>query len=151
MGLVIILVFAGAFEVAHDGYGSLEVSVSELESSFALIFPGLRESFFERCRIVCPLCFLSCFQECEAIAFGFLVALPLGVGFARYLRTFYPKWLLGHMLVNFIISGPLIFAGFALGVQTTTMSGLPHFHDPHQVRPFRSLDCRSALADDRDL
>ena len=99
---------------------------------------------------------LSAFEEkgrahAHIAFFGFLVALPLGVGFARYLRTFYPKWLLGHMLVNFIISGPLIFAGFALGVQTTTMSGLPHFHDPHQVRPSKSLDCRSALADDRGL
>ena len=107
MGLVIILFLAGAFEVAHDGYGSLEVSVSELESSFALIFPGLRESFFERCRIVCPLCFLSCFQECEAIAFGFLVAsscLARGIGcrvcvrcyldpFSTSCRVSVPTWL----------------------------------------------------------
>lgn len=65
--------------------------------------------------------------------FGFLVALPLGVGFARYLRTFFGKWLWGHMIVNFIVSGPLIIAGFVLGYQTTTMSGRPHFNDPHQV------------------
>ncbi|KZV62377.1 hypothetical protein PENSPDRAFT_758768 [Peniophora sp. CONT] len=64
--------------------------------------------------------------------FGFLVALPLGVGFARYLRTFFGKWLWGHMIVNFIVSGPLIIAGFVLGYQTTTMSGRPHFQDPHQ-------------------
>lgn len=66
--------------------------------------------------------------------FGFFVALPIGVGIARYLRTFFGGWLYAHMFINFIVSGPLIFAGFALGHQTTTMSGLPHYQDSHQVR-----------------
>jgi len=64
--------------------------------------------------------------------FGFFFALPLGMISARYLRTFTGRWLLPHMIINFVIAAPLIFAGFALGHQTTTMSGLPHYKDPHQ-------------------
>jgi hypothetical protein len=43
------------------------------------------------------------------------------------------SWFWPHAIVNFLLTGPLIFAAFALGYQTTTASGLPHFTDPHQV------------------
>ncbi|KAJ7928374.1 hypothetical protein B0H13DRAFT_2229059 [Mycena leptocephala] len=65
--------------------------------------------------------------------FAYLVGLPLGIGIARYLRTFTNAWFWPHAIVNFLLTGPLIFAAFALGYQTTTASGLPHFTDPHQV------------------
>ncbi|KAJ7500094.1 hypothetical protein FB451DRAFT_50057 [Mycena latifolia] len=64
--------------------------------------------------------------------FAYLVGLPLGIGIARYLRTFTSAWFWPHAIVNFLLTGPLIFAAFALGYQTTTASGLPHFTDPHQ-------------------
>ncbi|KAJ7041479.1 hypothetical protein C8F04DRAFT_1300837 [Mycena alexandri] len=64
--------------------------------------------------------------------FGYLVALPLGIFIPRYLRTFFRGWFWPHAIMNFFITGPLIFTGFALGYQTTTTSGFPHFTDPHQ-------------------
>ncbi|KAH9925866.1 uncharacterized protein BXZ73DRAFT_91003 [Epithele typhae] len=64
--------------------------------------------------------------------FAYLVGLPLGVCLARYLRTFMHGWLLPHALVNGLFVGPLVIAGYALGFQTTTAAGLPHFTDPHQ-------------------
>jgi len=64
--------------------------------------------------------------------FGFLVALPLGILIPRYLRTFTKHWFWPHAIMNFLITGPLIFYAFALGYQTTTMAGTPHFSDPHQ-------------------
>ncbi|KAJ7624852.1 hypothetical protein FB45DRAFT_924365 [Roridomyces roridus] len=64
--------------------------------------------------------------------FAFLVALPLGIGFARYLRTFTSSWFWPHAIVNFFMTGPLVFTAFALGYQTTTAAGTPHFTDPHQ-------------------
>ncbi|KAJ7773968.1 hypothetical protein B0H16DRAFT_1304278 [Mycena metata] len=64
--------------------------------------------------------------------FGYLIALPLGIFIPRYLRTFFRGWFWPHAIMNFFVTGPLIFTGFALGYQTTTTSGLPHFTDPHQ-------------------
>ncbi|KAJ7354126.1 hypothetical protein DFH08DRAFT_922797 [Mycena albidolilacea] len=64
--------------------------------------------------------------------FAYLVGLPLGICIARYLRTFTSAWFWPHAVVNFLLTGPLIFAAFALGYQTTAASGLPHFTDPHQ-------------------
>ncbi|KAI0029041.1 hypothetical protein K488DRAFT_57276 [Vararia minispora EC-137] len=64
--------------------------------------------------------------------FAFFVGLPLGAGAARYLRTFTNGWVLPHMLINGLVVGPLVIAAFTLGYQTTTMSGVPHFSDPHQ-------------------
>ncbi|KAJ7796232.1 hypothetical protein B0H14DRAFT_2916023 [Mycena olivaceomarginata] len=54
--------------------------------------------------------------------FAYLVGLPLGIGIARYLRTFISSWFWLHAIVNFLLTGPLIFAAFALGYQTTTAS-----------------------------
>ncbi|KAJ6476893.1 hypothetical protein C8R45DRAFT_873205 [Mycena sanguinolenta] len=64
--------------------------------------------------------------------FAYLLGLPLGILTARYLRTFTNSWFWPHAIVNFLVTGPLIFAAFALGYQTTNMSGTPHFSDPHQ-------------------
>ncbi|KAJ7151959.1 hypothetical protein C8R46DRAFT_1121630 [Mycena filopes] len=66
--------------------------------------------------------------------FAYLVALPLGIVIPRYLRTFIrgPHWFWPHAIMNFFVTAPLILTGFALGYQTTTTSGLPHFTDPHQ-------------------
>ncbi|KAJ6612558.1 hypothetical protein B0H10DRAFT_2052118 [Mycena sp. CBHHK59/15] len=64
--------------------------------------------------------------------FAFLVALPLGIYSARYLRTFTNGWLYPHALINFVVTGPLVFYAFVLGYQTTTAAGTPHFSDPHQ-------------------
>ncbi|KAJ7429024.1 hypothetical protein B0H11DRAFT_2151375 [Mycena galericulata] len=64
--------------------------------------------------------------------FAFLVALPLGVLIPRYLRTFTSAWFWPHAAMNLLVTGPLVFTAFALGYQTTTASGLPHFRDPHQ-------------------
>ncbi|KAJ7866056.1 hypothetical protein B0H14DRAFT_2573603 [Mycena olivaceomarginata] len=71
--------------------------------------------------------------------FAYLVALPLGIFIARYLRTFTNSsrtgrrsWFWPHAIVNFVITGPLVFTGFALGYQTTSMGGELHFVDPHQ-------------------
>ncbi|TFY80455.1 hypothetical protein EWM64_g3556 [Hericium alpestre] len=66
------------------------------------------------------------------LSVGFLIFVPLGVLVARYARTFTNKWWFGHWIINFIISSPLIFAGWALGHQATNMSGLGHFNDTHK-------------------
>ncbi|KAI0311023.1 hypothetical protein OF83DRAFT_1069520 [Amylostereum chailletii] len=64
--------------------------------------------------------------------FAFMVALPLGIGAARYLRTFTDSWFWPHFIVNFFVTGPLVFTAFALGYQTTQAGFTPHFSDPHQ-------------------
>ncbi|KAJ7637363.1 hypothetical protein DFH06DRAFT_655159 [Mycena polygramma] len=64
--------------------------------------------------------------------FAFLVALPLGIFIPRYLRTFTNSWFWPHAIMNFLVTGPLVFTAFALGYQTTNMNGMPHFVDPHQ-------------------
>ncbi|KAJ6499792.1 hypothetical protein DFH09DRAFT_328824 [Mycena vulgaris] len=64
--------------------------------------------------------------------FAYLVALPLGIFIPRYLRTFTSSWFWPHAIMNFLVTGPLIFTGFALGYQTTTTTTMPHFTDPHQ-------------------
>jgi len=50
---------------------------------------------------------------------GFLVLLPIGVLVGRYLRTFDRRWFWVHWVMQFLISGPVILSGWALGYQTT--------------------------------
>ncbi|EIN04623.1 hypothetical protein PUNSTDRAFT_75977 [Punctularia strigosozonata HHB-11173 SS5] len=50
---------------------------------------------------------------------GFLILLPLGVLLARYARTFTSRWWWAHGLIQFVVSGPVILAGWAYGYQTT--------------------------------
>jgi len=63
---------------------------------------------------------------------GFLILLPLGALVPRYTRTLRYKWFHAHWPIQFLIAGPIIFAGCALGHQTTSMLETGHFQDPHQ-------------------
>lgn len=63
---------------------------------------------------------------------GFLLLLPAGALVARYLRTFTPTWFKSHWIVQFLISGPTILAGFALGVGSVSSAGASHFTDSHK-------------------
>ncbi|KAK7447734.1 hypothetical protein VKT23_013990 [Stygiomarasmius scandens] len=62
---------------------------------------------------------------------GFLILLPLGIVFARYLRTFTNKWWAGHAVIQLVISVPVISAGWHYGWRVAQMAGLGHFIDPH--------------------
>ncbi|KAI0051372.1 hypothetical protein FA95DRAFT_323564 [Auriscalpium vulgare] len=67
------------------------------------------------------------------VSVGFLILVPLGTLTARYARTFTNRWWFGHWIINFVISGPVIFAGWALGHQTTSESFTGgHYSDPHK-------------------
>ncbi|KAJ7185879.1 hypothetical protein C8R46DRAFT_1061958 [Mycena filopes] len=63
---------------------------------------------------------------------GFLVLLPLGALLPRYARTFTNRWFWGHAIMQLVISGPVIFAGWALGSRTAHKLHLDGLHDPHQ-------------------
>ncbi|KAG8897551.1 hypothetical protein FRB99_008069, partial [Tulasnella sp. 403] len=68
------------------------------------------------------------------MSIGFLVLLPLGVFIARFSRTIpflQRKWFTAHWVVQFIVSGPIIFAGWALGYQHVQRTGGGHFQDSH--------------------
>lgn len=65
---------------------------------------------------------------------GFLVILPIGALTARYSRTFTTKWLLPHWIIQFVIAGPIIFAGWSLGYKSAeVLQPVPptHFIDTH--------------------
>ncbi|OCH92751.1 hypothetical protein OBBRIDRAFT_410087 [Obba rivulosa] len=66
------------------------------------------------------------------MTFGFLVCLPLGVLVARYFRTFTRRWWFGHTLIQFLVSGPIIIAGFVFGHQSTSRLLTGHWDDPHK-------------------
>lgn len=83
---------------------------------------------------------------------GFLILLPIGALVPRYTRTlrykwvpYHPtnkfwnltfttssRWFHAHWPIQFLIAGPVIFAGCALGHQTTSLLGDLHYNDPHQ-------------------
>jgi len=63
---------------------------------------------------------------------GFLILLPIGVLVARYARTFTPAWFPVHFVVQLFLSGPVIFAGWYYGWDTTRTLEQGHFLDPHQ-------------------
>lgn len=50
---------------------------------------------------------------------GFLILLPLGVLIPRYARTFTNKWFYGHVGFQLFLAGPIIIAGFGVGVHAT--------------------------------
>ncbi|EIN04632.1 hypothetical protein PUNSTDRAFT_138284 [Punctularia strigosozonata HHB-11173 SS5] len=64
---------------------------------------------------------------------GFLALLPAGILVARYFRTFTRRWWFGHTLIQAIVSGPVIIAGFVYGYQSTQrlFTG-GHWNDPHK-------------------
>ncbi|KAJ7697627.1 hypothetical protein B0H17DRAFT_1197287 [Mycena rosella] len=63
---------------------------------------------------------------------GFLILLPLGVLLARYARTFTRRWFWGHAVMQLVISGPVIFAGWAQGHKAANNLDLEMITDPHQ-------------------
>lgn len=66
-------------------------------------------------------------------ATGFLILLPIGALLARYLRTFTRRWVWGHAAIQFIISGPVIIAGWVMGFKFTALGTTGgHFIDPHK-------------------
>ncbi|KIP02587.1 hypothetical protein PHLGIDRAFT_95856 [Phlebiopsis gigantea 11061_1 CR5-6] len=63
---------------------------------------------------------------------GFLFLLPLGAIISRYLRTFSPVWFKLHWIIQWVLALPLIVTGFALGVTSVNMAGVPHQNDTHK-------------------
>ncbi|TFK37974.1 hypothetical protein BDQ12DRAFT_652212 [Crucibulum laeve] len=63
---------------------------------------------------------------------GFLICLPIGVLVARYTRTLPYRWFYAHWIIQLVISGPIIFAGWSMGYMTTNMLEQGHFIDPHE-------------------
>jgi len=63
---------------------------------------------------------------------GFLGILPLGALVGRYLRTVTTTWLKAHWIIQFFVAGPIIVAGFALGVQSVQEAGSGHLNDRHK-------------------
>ncbi|KAG8952550.1 hypothetical protein FRC03_012104 [Tulasnella sp. 419] len=69
------------------------------------------------------------------MAVGFLILLPFGALIPRYTRTIpalQNKWFTAHWVVQFLLSSPLIFAGWALGYQHVGDSGRHYFSDSHK-------------------
>ncbi|KAJ7683425.1 hypothetical protein B0H17DRAFT_33752 [Mycena rosella] len=60
---------------------------------------------------------------------GFALLLPVGALLARYLRTTTPTWYTGHWIAQFVISGPVIIAGVAVGFQVTKQAGITIWDD----------------------
>ncbi|KZP34221.1 CBD9-like protein [Athelia psychrophila] len=56
-------------------------------------------------------------------AVGFLFILPAGALLARYMRTFSNKWFMGHAVMQFILSGPVILVGVSLGFASSAQLG----------------------------
>ena len=63
---------------------------------------------------------------------GFLIFLPFGALLARWLRTFTPRWFLGHSIVQFYVAGTFILIGFALGISAVSDAGSGHLTDTHR-------------------
>ncbi|KAF5371443.1 hypothetical protein D9757_009989 [Collybiopsis confluens] len=66
------------------------------------------------------------------VTIGFLILLPIGALIPRYTRTFTPAWFPAHFAIQLFLSGPIIFAGWYYGYQTSDILQLGHFYDPHQ-------------------
>ncbi|KAH8106539.1 hypothetical protein DFH11DRAFT_1638524 [Phellopilus nigrolimitatus] len=64
---------------------------------------------------------------------GFLILLPIGSLVGRYLRTFSGNWFWAHWIIQFLIAGPVIFAGWAMGYMSTAeLNTGGHFVDRHK-------------------
>ncbi|KAI5118493.1 hypothetical protein M0805_003524 [Coniferiporia weirii] len=64
---------------------------------------------------------------------GFIILLPLGALVGRYLRTFSGSWFWMHAAIQFLIAGPVIFAGWAFGYQSTALLNTGgNFFDRHK-------------------
>ncbi|KAG6810213.1 hypothetical protein H0H92_012859 [Tricholoma furcatifolium] len=63
---------------------------------------------------------------------GFLILLPIGALVARFARTFSTRWWTAHFIIQFLISGPVIYAGWYKGHQTAVTLNMGQFVDTHQ-------------------
>ncbi|KAL5495997.1 hypothetical protein ACEPAH_3229 [Sanghuangporus vaninii] len=64
---------------------------------------------------------------------GFIILLPLGSLVGRYLRTFTRTWFWAHSFFQFLVAGPVIFAGWYYGYKSTSFLNTGgHFVDPHK-------------------
>ncbi|TFK68343.1 hypothetical protein BDN72DRAFT_683568 [Pluteus cervinus] len=64
---------------------------------------------------------------------GFVIFLPIGILITRLTREDKPSLSLRlHLICQFFIAGPLIFAGFAMGYLTSKENGHHHFADLHK-------------------
>ncbi|KAK7043150.1 AdoMet-homocysteine methyltransferase [Paramarasmius palmivorus] len=63
---------------------------------------------------------------------GFLLLLPAGTLLARYLRTFTDTWFKGHWIIQFLLAGPAIVVGIAMGIQAVAKAGAQHLDDTHK-------------------
>jgi len=63
---------------------------------------------------------------------GFLIILPIGALIPRLTRTLKWKWFNAHWAFQFLIAGPIIFAGWVFGYRTTNALETPRFMDIHQ-------------------
>ncbi|KAI0291142.1 hypothetical protein BC826DRAFT_970123 [Russula brevipes] len=61
---------------------------------------------------------------------AFLVVIPLGVLVPRYLRTFTNQWFWAHLIINFLIACPLVFACWGMAVQIDEEDGPLDHHKP---------------------
>jgi len=67
------------------------------------------------------------------VATGFLIILPIGVLTARYLRTFTRQWVNLHMVINFLIAGPILLGGIGTGIRYTgSIQTGGNWVDPHK-------------------
>jgi len=65
-------------------------------------------------------------------AFAFMLLLPTGALFARYLRTSTVYWFKGHWLIQFYFTAPVILTGFILAIVAVQQHGSGHFNDRHK-------------------
>jgi hypothetical protein len=90
-------------------------------------------------------------------AVGFLLILPAGALFARYVRTLTSMWFKAHMILQWFIgeflvdlillhfygfhhlAGPIITAGVSLGIAAVAQAGSQHLNDTHKVRILSSI------------
>ncbi|KAJ7582916.1 hypothetical protein C8J56DRAFT_831919 [Mycena floridula] len=70
------------------------------------------------------------------VSLGFLVLLPFGSLFARWARTFTPKWFKVHQMFNFYVSLPVIAIGWLLGPAAVIDAQARHLFDAHQICGF---------------
>ncbi|KAF7292151.1 Cytochrome b561 domain-containing protein [Mycena indigotica] len=63
---------------------------------------------------------------------GFLIMLPIGVLVARYTRTYTRHWFWSHAAIQLVLSGPLIFYGWAAGNSLARELEALSLHDTHQ-------------------
>jgi len=67
------------------------------------------------------------------VATGFLILIPIGVLTARYLRTFNRHWVNAHMIINFLIAGPILLGGIGTGIRyTQSINTGGNWVDPHK-------------------